>query len=70
MLVRRDCNDEYAYLSFFHQHHQSSTKIVHVQGMRPEDERTFKSIYSYGYGKMLVLALGCEEERFVLDFQV
>jgi hypothetical protein len=38
--------------------------------MRPEKERTFKSIYPYGYGKMLVLALEYKVERFVLDSQV
>ena len=42
---------------------------MHVDGMRPKKERTFKSIYPYGYGKMLVLTVEYGVERFVLNSQ-
>ncbi|CAH1082178.1 conserved hypothetical protein [Candidatus Nitrotoga sp. 1052] len=38
--------------------------------MRPEKERIFKSIYPYGYGKMLILEVEYGVEHFVLDSQV
>ena len=37
--------------------------------MRPEKERIFKPIYPHEYGKMLVLELEYEVERFVFDSQ-
>jgi len=43
---------------------------VHVHSKRPEKEHTFKSIYPYEYGKMLVLALEYKVERFVIASQV
>jgi len=44
--------------------------MVQVYSMCPEKERIFKSIYPYGYGKMLILELEYGVEHFVLDSQV
>lgn len=44
--------------------------MVQAYNMRPEKERIFKSIYPYGYGKMLILEVEYGVEHFVLDSQV
>ncbi|RFC31127.1 MAG: hypothetical protein DID91_2727704441 [Candidatus Nitrotoga sp. MKT] len=43
--------------------------MVRDYGVCPEKERIFKSIYPYGYGKMLILGLECGVEHFVLYFK-
>ena len=45
--------------------HRNSALTWHT----PRKKRTFKSNYSHEYGKMLVLELEYEVERFVFDSQ-
>lgn len=43
--------------------------MVRDYGVCPEKEHIFKSIYPYGYGKMLILRLEYGVEHFVLYFK-